>query len=147
MILRKPNNIRNGSEPSEHNPRKIGQQRWPAIVPISLSRPGKQWTPNTKRRNPYTLPIVEDLLQSPQQPTSNISKGHLTGFTDEVLSSLFAVKPELRNRKFELKVNDVRFVSHPTLIPLRTKVQDDTGGLLINVVFALQALASHSVGM
>lgn len=102
--------------------------------------------PNTKRKNPYTLPIVEDLLQSPQQPTSNISKGYLTGFTDEVLSSLFAVKPELRNKKFELKVNDVRFVSHPTLIPLRTKVQDDTGGLLINVVFALQALASHSVG-
>lgn len=101
----------------------------------------------TKRKNPYTLPVLEDLLQSPPQHTSNFSKGRLTGFTDEVLSSLFALKPELCNNKFELKVNDVRFVSHPTVIPSSNKQQDDTGGLLINVVFALQALASHSVGM
>ncbi|KAJ8927611.1 hypothetical protein NQ314_019904 [Rhamnusium bicolor] len=99
---------------------------------------------NTRRKNPYTLPIVEDLLQSPPQPSSNMNKGNLTGFTDEVLSSLFAVKFELCNRKFELKVNDVRFVSHPTLLQLRTK-QDDSGIMLINIVFALQALASHSV--
>ncbi|EFA09890.1 Nitrogen permease regulator 3-like protein [Tribolium castaneum] len=100
---------------------------------------------NTKRRNPYTLPNLEDLLQSPTQPTSNINKGHLTGFTDEVLSSLFAVKSELCNNKFELKVNDVRFVGHPTLLQLRNKQQDASGLMLINVVFALQALASHSV--
>jgi hypothetical protein len=101
---------------------------------------------NTKRRNPYTLPNLEDLLQSPTQPTSNINKGQLTGFTDEVLSSLFAVKSELCNKKFELKVNDVRFVGHPTLLQLRNKQQDASGLMLINVVFALQALASHSVG-
>ncbi|KAJ3642280.1 hypothetical protein Zmor_025080 [Zophobas morio] len=100
---------------------------------------------NTKRRNPYTLPNLEDLLQSPTQPLSNINKGHLTGFTDEVLSSLFAVKSELCNKKFELKVNDVRFVGHPTLLQLRNKQQDASGLMLINVVFALQALASHSV--
>lgn len=40
----------------------------------------------------------------------------------------------------------MRFVSHPTLLSLHNKQQDDTGGLLINIVFALQALASHSVG-
>ncbi|KAI4461752.1 cgthba protein [Holotrichia oblita] len=101
---------------------------------------------NTRRKNPYTLPIVEDLLQSPPQLTSNISNGHLTGFTDEFLSSLFAVKAEeLCNRKFELKVNDVRFVSHPTLLQRRNKTQDESGLLLINIVFALQAVASHSV--
>lgn len=101
---------------------------------------------NTKRKNPYTLPNgnAEDLLQSPPQPVSNIQKGHLTGFTDEVLSSLFAVKLELCNRKFELKVNDVRFVSHPTLLQLRSKKHDETF-LLINIVFALQALANQSV--
>ncbi|KAJ8948159.1 hypothetical protein NQ318_009250 [Aromia moschata] len=98
----------------------------------------------TRRKNPYTLPVVEDLLQGSSLPSSNISKGNLTGFTDEVLSSLLAVKSELCNRKFELKVNDVRFVSHPTLLQLRTK-QDDSGIMLVNVVFALQALASHSV--
>lgn len=102
---------------------------------------------STRRKNPYTLPIVEDLLQSPPTPSSNINKGHLTGFTDEVLSSLFAVKTELCNKKFELKVNDVRFISHPTLLQLRNKQQDDSGIMLVNVVFALQALASHSIGL
>lgn len=102
---------------------------------------------STKRRNPYTLlPNLEDLLQSPSQPISNISKGQLTGFTDEVLSSIFAVQSKLCNKKFELKVNDVRFVSHPTLLQLRDKQQDASGLMLINVVFALQALASHSNG-
>ncbi|GLH09766.1 GATOR complex protein NPRL3 [Gryllus bimaculatus] len=63
---------------------------------------------HNRRKNPYALTIAEDLLQSPPPQTSNISKGHLTGFTDEVLSTLFAVKAELCERKFELKVNDVR---------------------------------------
>lgn len=39
--------------------------------------------------------------------------------------------------KFELKVNNVRFVGHPTQLPSR--------GMLFNVVFALQAQADHSV--
>lgn len=101
---------------------------------------------NTKRRNPYALPNTEDLLQSPPPPMSNINKGNLTGITDEVLASLFAVKPELCNQKFELKVNDVRFVGYPTLLHFTNKSQDESGLLLINIVFALQALASHSVG-
>ncbi|XP_030768285.1 GATOR complex protein NPRL3 [Sitophilus oryzae] len=102
---------------------------------------------NKSRRNPYTLPIVEDLLQSPTVSSSNISKGVLVGFSDEVLSSLFAVKPDLSNRKFELKVNDVRFVSHPTSLQLRNKQshKDESGLMLINIVFSLSALASHSV--
>ncbi|CAG9829187.1 unnamed protein product [Diabrotica balteata] len=100
----------------------------------------------TRRKNPYTLPVVDDLLQRNNQPHSNINKENLTGFTDEVLSSLFAVKTELCNRKFELKVNDVRFVSHPTLLQLRNKQEkEDESGMLVNIVFALQALASHSV--
>ncbi|CAG9861909.1 unnamed protein product [Phyllotreta striolata] len=103
--------------------------------------------PSSKgRKNPYTLPVVDDLLQSPKQSFSNINKENLTGLTDEVLSSLFAVKTELCNRKFELKVNDVRFVSHPTLLQLRNKQEkEDDSGMLVNIVFALQALASHSV--
>ncbi|KAF5292458.1 hypothetical protein FQA39_LY14005 [Lamprigera yunnana] len=98
---------------------------------------------NTKRKNPYALSNTEDLLQSPAPPTSNMHKGTLTGISDEVLSSLFAVKQELCNQKFELKVNDVRFVGHPT--SLKNRLQDESGLLLIHIVFALQALASHSV--
>lgn len=91
----------------------------------------------SRRRNPYALTISEDLLQTPPPQTSNICKGRLTGFSDEVLSTLFAVKPELCERKFELKVNDVRFVGHPTLL--------SDSIILTNIVFALHATASHSI--
>ncbi|CAB0007646.1 unnamed protein product [Nesidiocoris tenuis] len=62
----------------------------------------------------------------------------ISRFSDEVLSSLFAVKQELCDAKFELKVNNVRFVGHPTLVPCEPL-------MLVNVVFSLQALASHSI--
>lgn len=97
------------------------------------------------RHNPYAINSTEDLLQNPQSQTSNIYKGQLSGFTDEMLSTLFAVKAELCNRKFELKVNDVRFVGHPTLLPYRTNKDDTAAMILINIVFALRASASHSI--
>ncbi|GBP48723.1 GATOR complex protein NPRL3 [Eumeta japonica] len=104
---------------------------------------------NTKqksgRQNPYAISVLEDLLQCPQPQTSNISKGQLSGFTDEMLSTLFAVKAELCNSKFELKVNDVRFVGHPTLLTYRTNNDDSAAMIVINIVFALQASASHTV--
>ncbi|XP_018318339.1 nitrogen permease regulator 3-like protein isoform X2 [Mycetomoellerius zeteki] len=98
----------------------------------------------TKRKNPYSLTNTEDLLQSLPFPTSNISNGNLTGLTDEVLSTLFAVKPELCEQKFELKVNDVRFVGHPTLV-LSRGLKEVNSSMLFNIVFALQAQASHSI--
>ncbi|XP_023946989.1 GATOR complex protein NPRL3 [Bicyclus anynana] len=97
------------------------------------------------QHNPYAISSTEDLLQNSQTQTSNICKGQLSGFTDEMLSTLFAVKAELCNRKFELKVNDVRFVGHPTLLPYRTNKDDTAAMILINIVFALQASASHSI--
>ncbi|XP_012216794.1 GATOR complex protein NPRL3 [Linepithema humile] len=98
----------------------------------------------TKRKNPYSLTNTEDLLQSLPLATSNISNGNLTGLTDEVLSTLFAVKPELCEQKFELKVNDVRFVGHPTLVPSRG-LKEVNSSMLFNIVFALQAQANHSI--
>jgi len=62
---------------------------------------------------------TDDLLQTPTHLGAAKSQGQLQGFADEVLSALFAVKPQLCNQKFELKLNDVRFVSHPTLIPAK----------------------------
>lgn len=103
---------------------------------------------NQRRKNPFALVVsVEEALQTPVICSSNINKGVLTGFSDKVLLSLFAVKTDLSNKKIELKVNDVRFVSHPTLLQLRTRQseRDDSGIMLINVVFALSAMASHSV--
>ncbi|XP_071449044.1 GATOR1 complex protein NPRL3 [Hetaerina americana] len=102
---------------------------------------------HSRRKNPYALTVTEDLLQTPPPQTSNIHNGDLTGFSDEVLSTLFAVKPELCNEKFELKVNDVRFVGHPTLLHSASCPgnQDNPSIILINIVFALQATASHSI--
>lgn len=97
------------------------------------------------KKNPYTLPLTEDLLQSPYQNLSNSQAFPLVGLSDEVLSSLFAVKTDLINKKFELKINDVRFVGHPTLLQLRNAKQDGTKTMLIHIVFALQAVASYSL--
>ncbi|CAD7005810.1 unnamed protein product [Ceratitis capitata] len=96
-------------------------------------------TETTKKRNPYAISSSDELLQTTPPPNAQpvnvfgactsfcnaVPKGQLEGFTDEVLSTLFAVKQQLCNQKLELKVNDVRFVSHPTLIPrneLRTSI-------------------------
>ncbi|XP_074113031.1 GATOR complex protein Nprl3 [Cotesia typhae] len=98
----------------------------------------------TKRKNPYSLIIAEDSLQSLPCPTSNITNGNLSGLSDEVLSTLFAVKPELCEMKFELKLNNVRFVGHPTLIP-SSRGKEVNSSMLFNVVFALQAQANQSV--
>ncbi|KAK0180144.1 hypothetical protein PV327_005815 [Microctonus hyperodae] len=97
-----------------------------------------------KRKNPYSLIIAEDLLQSAPCPTSNITNGNLSGLPDEVLSTLFAVKPELCEMKFELKVNNVRFVGHPTLLSFKG-TKEVNSSMLFNVVFALHAQADQSV--
>lgn len=68
----------------------------------------------------------------------------MTGLSDEVLSTLFVVKSDLCESKFELKVNDIRFVGHPTLLPSRGP-KEINSSMLFNVVFALQAQASHAV--
>lgn len=104
-----------------------------------------------KRPTPYSL-ITEDNIQSPPDPyTSNISNGKLVGFPDKVLSNLFAVKSELSDSKFELKVNDVRFVGHPLRlnptsahIPAQAKRKLSTI-ILFNIVFALKATINHDV--
>ncbi|KAH7943694.1 hypothetical protein HPB52_010016 [Rhipicephalus sanguineus] len=84
---------------------------------------------NRRRTNPYSL--------IPNEDTSNITR-----ITDKALSNLFATKSELCNRKFELKVNDVRFVGHP--VQLCSKRETSTF-LMFNVVFALRANASHDI--
>ncbi|CAB3379353.1 Hypothetical predicted protein [Cloeon dipterum] len=92
-------------------------------------------TTHKKRKSVYALTTSDDL--EPPHQMSNISHNQLTGFSDEVLSNLFAVKSDLCENKFELKVNDVRFVGHPTLV--------NAGSVLINIQFALRATASHSI--
>lgn len=69
-------------------------------------------------------------------------------FTDEVISSLFAVKMDLCEQKFELKVNNVRFVGHPIKIQISGGVNDKPDSpsfILINIVFALDAFARRQI--
>lgn len=101
-----------------------------------------------KRRSPYSINTIDDILQTVPQHASNITFGQLSGFTNEVLSTMFAVKSELCNQKFELKVNDVRFVSHPTLMQrkeFRKTQTNERHQILIDVVFALHAQANYSI--
>lgn len=78
----------------------------------------------------------------------------LTIFTDDVISSLFAVKMELCDRKFELKVNNVRFVGHPMQLVTGGSDGGSEGGnkkpqspsiIMINIVFALDAFARRQI--
>ncbi|GAB0099511.1 GATOR complex protein NPRL3 [Sergentomyia squamirostris] len=110
--------------------------------PYNVVTPSDTTTRQKVRKSPISLPPAED-LQACHTQTSNIYKGNLFGFSDEVLSTLFAVKQELCNRKFELKVNDVRFVSHPTL--MQPKKDEQKSFILVNIVFALYAQASYSI--
>ncbi|KAG1659949.1 GATOR complex protein NPRL3 [Nymphon striatum] len=110
----------------------------------------------TERKNPYAIEVSEDEKHSHlTEPLSNIQNGKVVGFPDKVLSNLFAVKNDLANQKFEMKINDVRFVGHPSSLQANkdnlwhwsSKEQQTlkTTINLFNVVFALRANASHSI--
>uniref|UniRef100_A0A8D8M0J9 GATOR complex protein NPRL3 n=1 Tax=Cacopsylla melanoneura TaxID=428564 RepID=A0A8D8M0J9_9HEMI len=85
------------------------------------------------RRSPYSLTVAEDFYIAPEN--GKVHTDCLTSLSDEALSTLFAVKADLVDKKFELKINEVRFVGHPTL----------ANATLINIVFALHAVARPSI--
>ncbi|XP_053683651.1 GATOR complex protein NPRL3 [Sabethes cyaneus] len=98
------------------------------------------------RKTPYSIMnSSDDILQNAPPVVSNICYDQLYGIPDDVLATLFAVKSELCNQKFELKVNDVRFVSHPTLVKIDGEDQKNAVFYRINIVFALHAQASYSI--
>lgn len=89
---------------------------------------------------------------------SNIDKPvrphELNDFTDDVISSLFAVKTELCGKKFELKVNNVRFIGYPIQIQIESNKRGKHRGkkkpespsiILINIVFALDSSARPKI--
>jgi hypothetical protein len=118
-----------------------------------------------RRRNPYSMVISEDLLNtrvnaepsnikvsSPAPPGHSAQDGQLTGFSDETLANIFAFSKSLCGSKFELKLNDVRFVGHP--ISLEPEETDATRRsvsgrrstlTMFHVVFALRAVCNYSI--
>ena len=82
--------------------------------------------------------------------------------SDKVLSDLFAVKPQLCDQKFEVKINDIRFVGHPIYFGPRISEDDRKSDakcgeedkrasrpasdlLTVSIIFALRASASHDI--
>uniref|UniRef100_A0A8C7ZD75 GATOR complex protein NPRL3 n=1 Tax=Oryzias sinensis TaxID=183150 RepID=A0A8C7ZD75_9TELE len=79
----------------------------------------------------------------------------VAGFSDIILATILATKSDMCGKKFELKIDNVRFVGHPTLLqhsPIMQVSKTDPSPkrelptmILFNVVFALRANADPSV--
>ncbi|XP_078690901.1 GATOR1 complex protein NPRL3-like isoform X2 [Branchiostoma floridae x Branchiostoma belcheri] len=96
--------------------------------------------------NPYVLREADC--------SGSTSNQGLTGYTDKILATLMATKTELAGDKFELKVDNLRFVGHPTLLCPVCVLQRSDGPsprrepspiILFNIVFVIQANVSPSL--
>jgi hypothetical protein len=106
--------------------------------PFVQMKEGSETSKYDKKKNPYSITLLQEERQISLDPAAmNVQLE-----SDEVLSSLFACKLELANQKFELKINDIRFVSHPALMENKSS----NSFILINIVFALPAQCSYSIG-
>ncbi|XP_077880487.1 GATOR1 complex protein NPRL3 isoform X5 [Ictidomys tridecemlineatus] len=77
----------------------------------------------------------------------------MTRFSDVILATILATKSEMCGQKFELKIDNVRFVGHPTLLQHALGQVSKTDPspkreaptmILFNVVFALRQMKAHS---
>jgi hypothetical protein len=106
----------------------------------------KDHSNETIGKNPL-MPSYAELTSSISTQTTNTSTNEsiakVIGITDNSFSNLFAVNIKLCGQKFELKINDVRFVGHPMLLTRNETVKKEL--FIFNVVFALKANASHDV--
>ncbi|KAM6905562.1 GATOR1 complex protein NPRL3 isoform 1-T2 [Xenentodon cancila] len=112
-----------------------------------------------KQRSPYALNSTGDVLED--QDGDSREQSPLTdeqlvaGFSDIILATILATKSDMCGKKFELKIDNVRFVGHPTLLqhpPITQVSKTDPSPkremptmILFNVVFALRANADPSV--
>ncbi|XP_029944595.1 GATOR1 complex protein NPRL3 isoform X1 [Salarias fasciatus] len=114
---------------------------------------------SAKQRSPYALNTAGDGLDD--QDGDSREQSPLTdeqlvaGFSDIILATILATKSDMCGKKFELKIDNVRFVGHPTLLqhpPIIQVSKTDPSPkrevptmILFNVVFALRANADPSV--
>ncbi|XP_055952806.1 GATOR complex protein NPRL3-like isoform X1 [Argiope bruennichi] len=97
------------------------------------------------KKCPYALiNDNKDDLYIFQEENLESNECSLSGFDDKLLSTLFAVKPELCGQKFELKIENVRFIGHPTYLR-HISTREKTTITMFHVVFALRADASYSI--
>ncbi|KAM9784883.1 GATOR1 complex protein NPRL3 isoform 1-T1 [Syngnathus typhle] len=111
-----------------------------------------------KQRNRYALNTTreaEDQDGDSSEPSSLSDEQLVAGFSDSILATILATKSDMCGKKFELKIDNVRFVGHPTLLqhpPIIQVPKTDPSPkremptmILFNVVFALRANADPSV--
>ncbi|XP_045066723.1 LOW QUALITY PROTEIN: GATOR complex protein NPRL3-like [Coregonus clupeaformis] len=99
-----------------------------------------------KQRSPYALNTTGDVLEDPDGDSR---------FSDIILATILATKSDMCGKKFELKIDNVRFVGHPTLLQHPHTIQVSKTDpspkremptmILFSVVFALRANADPSV--
>ncbi|XP_072224278.1 GATOR1 complex protein NPRL3 isoform X2 [Leuresthes tenuis] len=118
---------------------------------------------SAKQRSPYALNPTGDVLEDQdgdsREQTPLTDEQLVAGFSDIILATILATKSDICGKKFELKIDNVRFVGHPTLLhpPIiqqhGSKVSKTDPSpkremptmILFNVVFALRANADPSV--
>nr|XP_046187442.1 GATOR complex protein NPRL3-like isoform X1 [Oncorhynchus gorbuscha]XP_046187443.1 GATOR complex protein NPRL3-like isoform X1 [Oncorhynchus gorbuscha] len=113
----------------------------------------------TKQRSPYALNTTGDVLEDPdedsREQTPLTDQQLVAGFSDIILATILATKSDMCGKKFELKIDNVRFVGHPTLLQHPHTIQVSKTDpspkremptmILFSVVFALRANADPSV--
>ncbi|XP_034449415.1 GATOR complex protein NPRL3 isoform X2 [Hippoglossus hippoglossus] len=112
-----------------------------------------------KQRSPYaqntTGDVLEDQDGDSREQSPLTDEQLVAGFSDIILATILATKSDMCGKKFELKIDNVRFVGHPTLLqhpPIIQVSKTDPSPkremptmILFNVVFALRANADPSV--
>ncbi|XP_066546389.1 GATOR1 complex protein NPRL3 isoform X2 [Amia ocellicauda] len=113
----------------------------------------------TKLRSPYALNTVGDVTEDQdgdsREQTPLTDEQLVAGFSDVILATILATKSDMCGKKFELKIDNVRFVGHPTLLQHGHTIQVSKTDpspkremptmILFSVVFALRANADPSV--
>ncbi|XP_075035977.1 GATOR1 complex protein NPRL3 isoform X5 [Mixophyes fleayi] len=102
----------------------------------------------------HTGDNTEDPDEDSKEPCPLTDEQLVAGFSDVILGTILATKSDMCGKKFELKIDNVRFVGHPTLLQHAMCQVSKTDPspkremptmILFNVVFALRANADPSV--
>ncbi|XP_066496830.1 GATOR1 complex protein NPRL3 isoform X1 [Tiliqua scincoides] len=120
--------------------------------------PGNPAAQTGKPRSRYAVNSIGDNVEDPdgdsREPCPLSDEQVVSGFSDVILATILATKSDMCGKKFELKIDNVRFVGHPTLLQHAFGQISKTDPspkremptmILFNVVFALRATADPSV--
>nr|XP_008160763.1 GATOR complex protein NPRL3 isoform X7 [Chrysemys picta bellii] len=123
-------------------------QRGPEHPAAQAGKPRSRYAVNSTNDN------TEDQDGDSREQCPLTDEQLVSGFSDVILATILATKSDMCGKKFELKIDNVRFVGHPTLLQHALGQVSKTDPspkremptmILFNVVFALRANADPSV--